>query len=256
MIRSLISALQMYSQIPTPRIEWNDENKKYALGFFPIIGIIIGFALLLWRFICNQLHFQQFLFGAGATMIPIVITGGIHLDGFADVTDARASFASREKKLEIMSDPHIGSFAAIKISLFLLIHAGFFSQITDWKPIICISTTYILSRAFSAFLAIFIPSAKNNGSLYAFVKPAHKINSLILLTFWIIVASLILIYTSISMAICYFLFSLVILLHFRTIIQKEFGGISGDMCGWFLQHYELIMLIVTVFIYSIQEAFI
>ena len=52
-MQSLIIALAMYSKIPVPQIEWNKKNMKYALCFFPVVGVIIGIAqyLFLWRVI-------------------------------------------------------------------------------------------------------------------------------------------------------------------------------------------------------------
>ena len=35
-------AFSMYSRIPMPRSEWTDENKSYAMCFFPWIGAVIG----------------------------------------------------------------------------------------------------------------------------------------------------------------------------------------------------------------------
>lgn len=42
--------------------------------------------------------------------MPLLVTGGIHIDGFSDTMDALSSHAERQKKLEIMDDPHIGAF--------------------------------------------------------------------------------------------------------------------------------------------------
>ena len=42
---------------------------------------------------------------AGFCLIPVWVTGGIHLDGYADTCDALSSYGDREKKLEILKDP-------------------------------------------------------------------------------------------------------------------------------------------------------
>ena len=41
-LESLIVAFSMYSKIPMPKVEWNDKNMKYAMCFFPVIGVVIG----------------------------------------------------------------------------------------------------------------------------------------------------------------------------------------------------------------------
>ncbi|MBQ6212893.1 MAG: adenosylcobinamide-GDP ribazoletransferase, partial [Ruminococcus sp.] len=67
---------------------------------------VIGGLLIVWRIVCDCLGIGQLLFAAGAVFLPVLVTGGIHMDGFCDVNDARASYADKEKRLEIMSDPH------------------------------------------------------------------------------------------------------------------------------------------------------
>ena len=42
LVQSFIIALSMYSKLPMPRIEWKEENMKYAMCFFPMVGVIIG----------------------------------------------------------------------------------------------------------------------------------------------------------------------------------------------------------------------
>ena len=67
------------------------------------------------------------------TAVPLLITGGIHMDGFLDVTDARSSFQSRERKLEILKDPHAGAFAIAGCGVYLLLYTAAF-QSCVWRP--------------------------------------------------------------------------------------------------------------------------
>ena len=120
MLKSLISAFLMYSRIPMPQIGWTEENRRYALCWFPMIGLVNGGLLLGWYWLAAQFSLSSLLFGVIAVCIPLLVTGGIHLDGFCDVEDARASCAEKSRKLEIMSDPHIGSFAVMHLVLYLL----------------------------------------------------------------------------------------------------------------------------------------
>ena len=54
--------------------------------------------------------------------------GGFHADGFLDVSDSLCSYGSREKKLEILKDPHIGAFAVIRLAVYYLICGGVFGN--------------------------------------------------------------------------------------------------------------------------------
>ena len=160
MLRSLCSAFLMYSRLPVPKVEWKEENRRYALCFFPLIGAVIGGLLIVWRIVCDRLGIGQLLFAAGAVFLPVLVTGGIHMDGFCDVNNARASYADKEKRLEIMSDPHIGSFAVIKLCLFLIIQTALFTQIFTVKSAAVIACGYVLSRALSGLTAVTFKAGK------------------------------------------------------------------------------------------------
>ena len=98
LVKSLAVALSMYSKIPVPAVEWKEENMKYAMCFFREVGggagavQYLAAAVLLGFTGCGTV-----LFSAVMTLIPVLVTGGIHLDGFADTTDALASWGNREK---------------------------------------------------------------------------------------------------------------------------------------------------------------
>ncbi len=44
-----------------------------------------------------------------AVLIPVLVTGGIHLDGLLDTADALSSWQTRERRLEILKDSPRGS---------------------------------------------------------------------------------------------------------------------------------------------------
>ena len=136
-IKSLACTFLMYSRIPMPQVEWNEDNRRYSLALFPLVGAIIGALLVVWTLICNLLDIGKWLYAAVCCLIPIAVTGGIHADGFSDVTDAKSSYAPREKKLEIMSDPHVGSFAVIFTVLYFILQFGLFTEIDGVRAAIC-----------------------------------------------------------------------------------------------------------------------
>ena len=98
MFESLDVAFSMYSAIPMPQVMWNEQNMKYMLGFFPLIGLVQAALLIGWVYLAQALSVGTVLFAAVAALIPLFVTGGIHLDGFCDTVDALASHQTREKK--------------------------------------------------------------------------------------------------------------------------------------------------------------
>lgn len=245
-IKSLFSAFLMYSRIPVPQVEWKEENRRYSLCFFPLIGAVIGGISLLWYFFCREFGVNAFLFSAFLTAIPIIVTGGIHLDGFCDVCDAKACCGSRERMLEIMSDSHIGAFAAINLTVYVLLQTGLFSQINNISVMSICSIGYIQSRAWSGLGAVTFKAAKKSGTLQSFTDPAHK-------NITISVEIAILLLTSLAMiliepicgisAVCGGTAAFV---YYRIFSYRKFGGTTGDIAGYFLQICELLIIAFAV----------
>ena len=101
-LRSIAMSFSLFSRIPMPRVEWKKENMRYTLCALPLVGFAVGLFVWLWTKLTLGLHFGSVLFAAGITLLPIAVTGGIHLDGFADTVDAISSHAEPKRKREIL----------------------------------------------------------------------------------------------------------------------------------------------------------
>ena len=113
-IHSLGIAFSMYSKIPVPKVRWTNEAMQYTFCFFPLVGVAEG-ALCgdgngsVW--FAGQEQTSGYIRGYRPYDSALLVTGGIHMDGFLDTTDARRSYQEPEKKLAILKDPHTGAFA-------------------------------------------------------------------------------------------------------------------------------------------------
>lgn len=252
MLNSLFSALLMYSRIPAPHVEWKEENRRYALGWFPLIGLVNGGLLLLWRMLCTRLGCGQMLFAAAAVLLPVLVTGGIHLDGFCDVTDARASCADRQTRLKIMSDPHIGSFAAIRVCLYLILQTALFTQIPDLRSTAVIACGYVISRAFSGLSAMTFRCAKKDGTLQDFVRPSHRTVTVVMVSVFAAAAFGLMILADYAQGCAAFGSAFLCFLFYKYVAYTEFGGTTGDLCGWFLQICELAIPAAVVLVQLIR----
>lgn len=241
-LKSMVIAFSMYSKIPMPKLMWKDEDMKYSLFFFPFIGVVIALILYGWWRLCSFLNFGPFLFAGVATYIPILITGGIHMDGFLDTTDARSSYQSKERKLEILKDPHCGAFAIIGGVIYFLLYFAVVTEIKEEIAVIMMGSIFVLTRILSALALVWFRSAKKDGLLYAFSSTAHKTAMRISL-FVLLIACMVFMYVLwdvkglILAGIAFLVF-----VYYRRISYKEFGGITGDLAGYFLQLSELLML--------------
>ncbi|MDE5992030.1 MAG: adenosylcobinamide-GDP ribazoletransferase, partial [Oscillospiraceae bacterium] len=72
MLKSLCSAFLMYSRIPVPQVEWKEENRRYSLCFFPLVGAVIAALIILWWKLCRFLSAGSLFLAVGCTVIPVL----------------------------------------------------------------------------------------------------------------------------------------------------------------------------------------
>ena len=173
-LESLIVALSMYSKIPMPHMEWTKENMRYTLCFFPAAGAAVGAVLWLWYQVSAWLPAGSILRTAVLVLIPVLITGGIHLDGLLDTADALSSWQTKERRLEILKDSHAGAFAIIVCCGYFLAAFGIWSE-ADPDGVVILSLGFILSRALSGFGISSFPCAKNSGLAATFAHAADQV---------------------------------------------------------------------------------
>ena len=243
-LQTVAVALSMYSAIPMPQFPWTKQNMRLAMAAFPLVGVFCGLAAALWGWLSGVLDFGPFLTGAGLALAPVVVTGGIHLDGFCDTTDALASHAPREKKLEILQDSHCGAFAAIAVGAYLLFSAALCSELTPGRDTwLRLGLMFVFSRAASGFAVATFPCAKNSGLVRTFSDMAAKRQARILLALMGLLAAAGLIWLGGRAMV---LAGLLMFGIYYLTARRLFGGITGDLAGWFLQWCELWMLLALV----------
>lgn len=234
----------MYSRIPMPRMDWSEENMRYSLGFFPAVGIAVGVLELLWYRFSGWMGFTNLFYSVLACLIPLLVTGGIHMDGFCDTEDALSSCQPKEKKLLILKDPHTGAFALIRSGMYLLAYTGAMSLVDNPKKIQMIAVGYVISRVCSGLAAVTFPAAKKDGSLAAFSNASDKRIVRTMLAVTGIVCAVLEIRISPVAGVLVILAVLLFFRYYYRMSVKQFGGITGDLEGWFLQVCELIILLV------------
>ena len=243
LIRSLVIAFSTYSRIPMPQVEWSNENRRYSMCFFPLVGALIGGFIWLWLFACDRIGLNPFIRGAVGSVIPLLVSGGIHMDGFMDTSDAIASWQPKEKKLEILKDSHTGAFAVMGCAAYMLLFASVLSGLSAREGLAA-GLVFVASRALSAWFVAFLKSARPDGMLDKFaqsaVRRAVTVSGIIYLSACIVFWAVFCGWLSPLLALAAVLFTL----YYRHMAYKQFGGVTGDLAGWFLQLTELILLAV------------
>ena len=241
---SFWAAITMYSRLPAAKTDWKAENRKYALCFFPVIGVVLGLCLYIWFAISNQFGVQRVLYAIVAALLPVFITGGIHIDGFMDVCDARTCLGDRDKQLQVMKDPNVGAFAVIWMMAYILLQTGCFYQSDTESAVVILAAGYVMSRAFSGLAAVTMKNARGEGSLMAFSEPANKWVTVCVEMVWILASAGVMIGVNTGMGICTVMAAVVVYVYYGITSYRRFGGITGDLEGYFVEIVELWMLVV------------
>jgi len=242
-IKSIIIALSTYSKIPMPQFKWEEKDMRYILAFFPLVGFVIGLLEYGWMFICLKYGIGEICYVLIGVAIPLIITGGIHVDGYMDTMDAFHSYQPKERKLEILKDSHIGAFSVIMLGAYGLVYIAAFSQVQDIRLFKILCVGFILSRALSGLAGVTFKGAKKEGILFTFSSNASKVIVRTMLIIEVILCGAYMIYISwvagailVGAAICSFVYY-----YFKC--KKELGGITGDTEGYFLLLCQLVMAV-------------
>lgn len=244
LFETIAVAFSMYSAFPVPQFAWNEKNTRYVMCAFPLIGVLCGLVCAGVYALCEALRFPELLRGAMLTCVSPVLTGGIHLDGFADTSDALASNATRAKKLEILDDPHIGSFAVIRLVLYFLITFVLWTCMPVFS-VVRIVLMQVYSRVLSGLSVTAFPQAKGQGTVRSFADASGSGHVRAVLTAMDVLCGIALCITGIP-GICMTAAVQLLFLYFYSMSKHHFGGVSGDLCGWFLTCAECLMLGVMV----------
>lgn len=244
MLRSLIIAFSMYSKIPMPKVEWKEKSMNYCLVFFPLIGVVTGLSQLLCYFVMGRLQFGKAAVAAILTALPVLISGGIHMDGFLDTVDARSSWKSQSERLEILKDPHTGAFAIIYGILYFLAAFGLYTEIT-WEELAILSVGYVFERVLAGLSLVTLKKARKDGMAAGAADAASGNVKWVLVLEGLLCAAAFIrldpaygVLAVLAGGLCF--------VNYRHVAYKYFGGITGDLAGYFLQTCELFMLLVLV----------
>lgn len=241
--QSFTLATAMYSKLPMPQVEWGPDAMSHVFCFFPWIGLVIGALELGWFWLAARLGVGSMLFGAVAALLPVAVTGGIHLDGFCDTCDALGSHQSRERKLEILKDSHTGAFALIGLGCYLALYVALWAEV---RPCLALALIPVLSRALSGLCAVMMKNARGSGMLASFSQASDLRHNRVVLALWLLLIAAAAGFLPGWEGVAALAAGVVSLAWYRHMSQKEFGGITGDLAGWFLQICELVCLAAVV----------
>ncbi|WP_122788545.1 adenosylcobinamide-GDP ribazoletransferase [Intestinibacillus sp. Marseille-P6563] len=253
-VSGFLVAFSLYSAIPVLQVNWEKKTMRWALSFLPLVGLVIGGLEWLWYRFCVSFGASVVLYAIVATLLPLIVSGGIHLDGVCDTCDALCSFGDREKRLAILKDSHVGAFGPLWMVAFLLAEVACFAQIYEtpqFLPLMMVG--FATARAAGGAKIVTMPCAKDSGLAHLFAENSDKkVVAVVLVAqalMYLIAASMVqyAVPHGITAGTAALLLLLVWYFVHDRLCRRIFGGITGDLAGFFISTSELLMLAVVAF---------
>lgn len=168
------------------------------------------------------------------------ITGGLHLDGLADVCDGLAARGGRERFLAVMKDSHVGAVGAVGLVLGLLLKWQALLSVPleqKWQALLLF---LILARFGQVQTIVYARNARQDGLGLAMLSGAGTVQ---LLVAWAMALSASWLLSGTNGLIVLFVVMLATWL-LKAWFQRRLGGITGDVIGCINELNEILALIV------------
>ncbi|EJF88740.1 adenosylcobinamide-GDP ribazoletransferase [Bartonella tamiae] len=245
--RKFMRSIGFLTRIPVSN-NWFEDKNNIAddVVFFPLVGFFIGLLSAVIFVIASFLGFPPLMSALFSVLAIIFTTGALHEDGLADLADALFVAKTKNDRLAIMKDSHIGTYGTIALIFGVAIR--FFSiaaifESADYKRVcIAIIMTETFSRGLMVWFWIKLPLARINGTASKAGCPSKK-NSFNSVTISLGIFLLLgacgfhLLWLFLLAILCFLFISL-----FSLLCLKRIGGYTGDTLGAFQQCSALFIL--------------
>jgi len=238
-VRPLAIAIQFLTRLPV-RLDGipNEREVGASLNYYPFVGLILGLLLAAAGWILQSV--PDFLGAALLTVLWILLTGALHLDGLADSADAWiGGLGDKEKTLRIMKDPACGPAGVVAIMAMLLLKVAAISSLFQSGGIVMIFLVPLLARTAVMLLVSLTPYARSDGlarSLTQHANPPLQVT--------ITVCVLLPLLGLMGGKLLAILLPLLIVVYIlrRNMLQR-IDGVTGDLAGAVLEISEVTLLL-------------
>ena len=248
-MRDFLRALLFLTILPVRQIPLSEERElARSMAFFPLVGLIIGLLSAIGNYLLSLVLPQSLTLWFTLGLL-VLLTRGLHLDGFADTMDGLASGGSKEKIFEVMRDSRIGAFGVI--SLILLIGAKYLAldQISTKSIPYSLMLMAVMGRNSMVLVCYRSPYARSGGGLAKpFSENLGSRQMAISLASAFGIALLLMGVEGVLVFLGIGIFSL----GYRLFFIKKLGGVTGDILGAANELAELLCLLLLIILEPIH----
>ncbi|AIY06399.1 cobalamin-5-phosphate synthase [Planococcus sp. PAMC 21323] len=243
-------ALQFFSVIPVHK-QFPMEKKYITVmyGMLPILGLLFGsiMATIVWL-LRDATDSSSLIIGFIVVLIGIALTGGLHMDGLADTGDAYFSYQDRDKRLAIMGDPRIGAFGTMVLVMAIVGKIILVAEIINEVSLLWVLLIPVFSRIGLLALFSFTKSAKPDGVAAFFQqRVSHDKLRLVAIAAFVFSFMLLVWSTPFLAVIIIIIFLIGFTWFYRAWCIRNFGGVTGDLLGAYVEGVEILLWIILLF---------
>ena len=238
-LRALLLAIGFATRVPVRVDRVEARDLAAAISCLPLVGVAIG-ALCLGVFELSTLSLGRWLPAVFCVACAALITGGLHLDGLADLFDALGGGrGERQRMLEIMRDPRVGAHGASALVLVLLAKVIAVAELPSGARWAALCGAPAVARLMAVWLLFGLPPAREGGlghDMGAELRAGHMAfatGTFLILAVWL--GPLLLTAALASVAVT---------LGLGWLARTRLGGVTGDVCGAAIELAELAFLVV------------
>ncbi|MBX3577948.1 MAG: adenosylcobinamide-GDP ribazoletransferase [Rhizobiaceae bacterium] len=235
------ACIAFYTRIPAGRFAREDTDFAASQWATPLVGLIVGVIGWFFFWLAHALGLPASVSAALSLCAILLVTGCLHEDGVADMTDAFGGGQTRERKLEIMKDSRNGTFGVVALIMELLLRwAAMAALVRPGLAFWGLLAAHAGSRALFPLFMHAVRPAKPTGlaagvgavssdvALYSAAIGGAIL--LVTLGFWPALAAV--------LALAVWFFGL------KALCERQIGGHTGDVLGSLQQGAEIILLLV------------
>ncbi len=241
MIGKFLLALSFFTRLPIGKHDLGALNLSQSAAWFPVAGAITGLISGIIYLAFLHMGINGSISAWITIFFQLILTGGLHEDGLADMADGLASGRSKEQKLAIMRDSRIGSYGVLALICILSLRANIISGFNSGHSTLLI---FIAAACASrAFLTIFmhkLPFARSDGLAAMADRPglSQTLTACTIGTISLFLAGKAMVAVTALVALATIYFTI------KTVALRNFGGITGDVLGAAQQISETTLLLI------------
>ena len=242
----LLYALRFLTILPIPYRQDEDLRQMARSSvWFPLVGLVIGAMLAGTHHLASSVGLDTAA-PVLTTLMWILLTGGLHLDGLADTADGLGGGRTREQRLEIMKDSRIGSFGTLALIGQILLKVTLIHGLADELITPALLIAPMAGRSIVLFTFRIFPAARPGGMGDFFQKNGTWAEPIVGILYSLTAAWLLL-DTAGSLILPA---AGIIILPYCLFLTKRLGGLTGDCYGSIIEILEVLILLAISIAYT------